>query len=119
MGVALIPDCHGPQIALMAGLNSRSDDCISLLVALSMKTSNVQGSHGVGQSVDVWFLDAVAHHLYRCEGCQQRRRLHHRSSRQLHPLHRLRSASARPNCVMPAPPLASGLFTRKTECLSE
>jgi hypothetical protein len=29
------------------------------------------------------------------------------------------SASARPNCVMPCPPLASGLLMRNTECLSE
>jgi len=29
------------------------------------------------------------------------------------------SASARPNCVIPEPPFASGLFTRKTVCLSE
>ena len=29
------------------------------------------------------------------------------------------SASARPNCVIPEPPLASGLLTRKTVCLSE
>jgi hypothetical protein len=29
------------------------------------------------------------------------------------------SANARPNCVIPEPPLASGLFTRKTVCLSE
>src|SRR3954451_24075500 len=36
-----------------------------------------------------------------------------------HRISMLRSAKARPNWVMPSPPAASSLLTRKIECLSE
>jgi hypothetical protein len=36
-----------------------------------------------------------------------------------HRISMLSSARARPNCLMPEPPFASGLFIRKTLCLSE
>ncbi len=31
----------------------------------------------MGQDVNTWFLDAVAHHLYRCEGLQAQERYAH------------------------------------------